>query len=113
MWLREQPVLLLSLMVCRLKPPTNEPQGILAALSRSPMFLLVIWTCDVLLEQVSPAGSVSLISVRPPCPSAIVLVEPTTLTAPLVVPENMLIAPGVDGPKSSVQALSLIAKFWA
>src|SRR5271156_2677802 len=135
MLLRLQPVEPLSLMVCRLKPPTNEPQGILAALSRSPMFLLVIRTWIDGLEQVSPLGSISPTSVKPACPSgtaapaaassgpiaAIVLGVPggrragamTGNVAPLVWPENISSAPGVDGPKVSLQELSLIAKFWA
>ena len=33
--------------------------------------------------------------------------------APLVCPENISSAPGVDGPNVSLQELSLIAKFWA
>src|ERR1700712_3751155 len=120
MVLRWQPVLPLLLMVCRLKPPTNEPQGILPALSRSPMFLAVIWTWTDGLEQTSPAGSISPMSVKLPSlfgtpasadsrswPIAEVDVPggtPTGSVKPLVVPANMWIAPGVDGPKVSVQA---------
>src|SRR5271170_1323085 len=135
MLLRPQPVEPLSLMVCRSKPPTNEPQVILAALSRSPMFLEVIVAAMVVLEQVSPAGSRSPTSVKPPWPSgtaapaaarsgpmaAIVLGVPggrragerTGTVKPLVWPENISSAPGVDGPNVSLQELSLIAKFCA
>src|ERR1700722_15321719 len=127
MLLRLQPVEPLSLMVCRLKPPTNEPQGILAALSRSPMFLLVIWTCALGLEHTSPNGSTSPVNVKLPSlfrTPASPAVSSAAITetgvpaaagnvAPLVCPENISSAPGVDGPKVSLQELSLIAKFWA
>src|SRR6202042_3435274 len=124
-----QPVEPLLLIVCRLKPPTNDPQGISAAFKRSPMFLPVSWVAINVLEQVSKAGSISPISVKPPCPSgtaapaaarsgpiaAIVLGVPggrsagerTGNVAPLVCPENISSAPGVDGPKVSLQELSL------
>src|ERR1700722_12214118 len=97
-------------MVCRLKPPTNDPQGMLAPLRRSPMFLAVDETVVVLLEHGSPTGSTSPVSVKPPVPSGSSLpLVPNPGTTPLVWPANMLSAPGVDGPKVSVQALSLIA----
>jgi len=109
MLLRLQPVVPLLLMVCRLKPPTNEPQGMLAALSRSPMFLAVEETA-VPGEHTSKVGSTSPISVMPPCPSASSLpLVPTPATMPLVLPANISSRPGVDGPKASPQALSLIA----
>src|SRR5690349_7480329 len=108
---RLQPVVPLLLMVCRLKPPTNEPQGILAALNRSPMFLPVKWPCEVVLEHTSPVGSISPINEKPPWPSATTLppIAPVVCTQPAVEPPNMLANPGVDGPKVSVHALSLIA----
>src|SRR5579859_1268650 len=120
-----QPVLPFALMVCRLKPPTNEPHGILAALSRSPTFLLVMPTVRLVAgpEQTSKVGSMSWISVRLPSglgtasPSAKMAVvnaaDPTggttvpsknfapagaVKTAPLVWPAHMLSKPGVDGP---------------
>src|ERR1700678_868406 len=114
--LRAQPVVPLALTACRLKPPTNEPQVRLAALSRSPMLLAVDMTVfdAVGFEQTSPKGSSSLVSVKPPLPSATVPAGVTAgLVTPLVVPANMLSRPGVDGPKLSVQALSLIANFCA
>src|SRR5580693_9170070 len=102
--LRAQPVLPFALTVCRLKPPANEPQVRLAALSRSPTLFPVIWTSDVLLEHTSPKGSVSPFCVKPPWPSAtpvgeFVLVSPgmAGYVAPLVWPENISSAPGVDG----------------
>src|SRR5689334_18282902 len=108
---RLQPVVPLLLMVCRLKPPTNEPQGMLAALSRSPMFLPFEWPCEVVLEHTSPVGSISPIKEKPPWPSAskAELPVPTVCTQPALVPANMLAMPGVDGPKVSAQELSLIA----
>src|ERR1700742_1132610 len=108
-----QPVEPLSLMVCRLKPPTNEPQGMLAVFRRSPMFLAVELP-EVPVEHTSKVGSTSLISVKPFWPSACKdELVPTPAAKPLVLPANMLIAPGVDGPYWSPNMLSLIAKFWA
>src|ERR1700679_4163396 len=107
---RAQPVVPLLLMVCRLKPPTKEPQGILAALSKSPMFLAFDEAVVVVLEHRSPVGSTSAIKLKPPVPSgSSLLLVPTQGTKPLVWPANMLIAPGFDGPYWSPHALSLIA----
>src|ERR1700691_1366460 len=107
---RAQPVVPLLLMVCRLKPPTKEPQGMLAVLSRSPMFLAFDEVVVVLLDHRSPVGSTSPIKVKPPVPAGgSCLLVPPPGTKPLVWPANILIAPGVDGPYWSPQALSLIA----
>src|SRR5215475_8633518 len=99
-------------MVCRLKPPMKEPQGILAVLSRSPIVLTfgkLPWAV-VGLEHKSPVGSISPIMVIPPLPSSIrlpVVMEFVFVTL-LVWPANILSAPGVDGPYWSAQELSLI-----
>src|ERR1700741_5114975 len=95
---RLQPVVPFAFVAVRLKPPMNEPQVRFAPLSRSPMFLPVIVTVLVVLEQTSKAGSVSPISVRPPCPSAMDEELPTMFFAPLFWPEITSIAPGDDGP---------------
>src|ERR1700732_2258751 len=65
-----QPVDWFSFEACRLKPPTNEPHGILALLSRVPIFgafdMIVVpdppgWTAG---EHTSRVGSKSAISVK-------------------------------------------------
>src|ERR671937_2234783 len=87
------------------KPPSNQPHVTPLAFSRSPTFLLFGSTdLDVSrVSQMSPAG----------CGSPIIV--PFAVTAglvcakPCVCPETRLIAPGLDGPKTVLKELSLIA----
>src|ERR1700733_1163369 len=91
------------------KPPSNQPQVMLAVFRRSPTFLPAISVVGAVVdEQMSPCGSLSPNIVKPPWPSAtmllMVLVGLVPLlaakpTAPLVWPEIRLTAPSVDGPK--------------
>ena len=65
---------------------------------------------EVVLEQISPVGSASPMSVSPPDPSATTAVPGlTVLMTPLVWPEMTLIAPGVDGPKMVLKEWSFMA----
>src|ERR1044071_5578940 len=115
--MRVQPEVPLLLVMFRSKPPMNEPHEMLAALSRSPMFLPAIrfWS-PAGLEHTSLSGSVSPIIVQPPWPSAMACVAENIVNGllgmimPLVWPEIRLIAPGVDGPNCVVHELSFIAK---
>jgi hypothetical protein len=82
---RAQPVVPLGLVMVRSKPPSNQPQVSLAVLSRSPMFLPDRLIDEVVLEQMSPVGSASPISVSPPFPSAMTAPPGlTVLTTPFV-----------------------------
>ncbi len=61
---RWQPVVPLGLVMVRSKPPSKKPQLTPAVFSRSPMFLPPIWkTSPVVVEQTSPSGSASLMTV--------------------------------------------------
>jgi len=64
----------------------------------------------VVVEQTSPAGSASLMSVNPLAPSSVKLPVPLELLiTPLVWPLIRLIAPTVDGPYVVPYELSLMA----
>ena len=73
----------------------------------------LFWSAAV--EQTSPTGSVSPMSVQPPFPSGVTwlvdMVAGSLLVKakPLVWPEIKLMAPGVDGPNVVVHELSLRA----
>src|SRR5882757_11317749 len=107
---RAHPVVPLELVMVRSNPPSKKPHVTLAALSRSPMFLPDMLKFLLVEEQMSPAGSASLMSVNPPLPSATTAVPGlTALITPFVCPEIRLRAPGVDGPKVVLNEWSLIA----
>ena len=59
---RAQPVVPLEFVMLRSKPPSKQPHVRLAALSRSPMFLPDMLKFLLVEEQMSPAGSASLMS---------------------------------------------------
>ncbi len=74
------------------------------------MFLPDMLTDEVVLEQMSPVGSGSPITVKPPFPSGMTpLPGLTVLMTPLVWPETRLMAPGVDGPKVVLKEWSFMA----
>src|ERR1700733_9975318 len=104
------------LVVDKLNPPAKNPQETPASLRRLPMFVPSMETFLLFEEQVSPAGSASLIRVSDPPPSSTKVefsVRPVLELIPLVCPETTLRAPGVEGPKFVSYMLSLIAKCWA
>jgi len=69
--LRLHPVEPLGLVAVVSKPPSNHPQETLAALRRSSILVpVMLKVSPVVVEQISPAGSVSLKSVSPPLPSS-------------------------------------------
>src|SRR5919201_1556961 len=107
------PALLACDCVQFLKPPWNQPHVTPLALSRSPMFLL-LGSIEVLtsrVSQMSPAG----------CGAPILVVFGVTAMPkavasgekPCVCPETRLMAPGLEGPKTVLNELSLMAKVWA
>src|SRR5581483_5152546 len=88
-------------------PPWNQPQVIPFAFKRSPTFLL-FGSVEVVLSRVShlsPAGCGSPITVRFNVTAGLVVANPC------VWPEMRFRAPGVEGPKTVLKELSLIAKF--
>src|ERR1700761_2898004 len=101
---RKQPVVPVALRTVRSRPPTNEPHGIFAVFKRSPMFGADDWAVPLVgsvVEHTSPAGSISPISVKLSWRSFSrfglgLVLAPSTCVQPLVVPANMLIAPGVE-----------------
>src|SRR5579862_3971932 len=102
------------------KPPWNHPHERPAAFSWSPMFLPVSATASR-VEQSSQYGWASLVSEKPPRPSAVMsafldvddacdgLLASCAVSTPPVSPETTSIAPGADGPNSVSYELSLIA----
>src|ERR1700678_568332 len=93
----------LGLMTVTSTPPWNQPQLSPAVLSRLPT--LVPDNCalnEPALEQTSPRGSASPISVQPPCPSETSSLDGVLVAVawmmPLVCPETRLTAPGLEGP---------------
>src|SRR5262249_55139126 len=101
------------------KPPWNQPHERPAAFSSSPMFFPDSPTASR-VEQSSQYGWASLVSEKPPCPSAVTsafgavavatlgLFTSCAVSTPPVSPETRLIAPGADGPNVVPYELSLI-----
>src|SRR6202021_3898589 len=92
------------------KPPWNQPHEMPRAVSKSPMFRLVLFmpTTSVLLQS-SNAGSGSPMTL-PAMTSSFALFLLVVGPTPPVIPEITLIAPTVEGPKLVPWKLSLIAK---
>src|SRR5579862_417836 len=102
------------------KPPWNQPHDRPAAFNSSPMFLPLSATASR-VEQSSQYGWASLVSEKPPRPSAVIsafldvddacdgLLASCAVSTPPVSPETTSIAPGADGPNSVSYELSLIA----
>src|SRR5579885_500817 len=106
-WCEEPHTALPFVVLVGAKPPSNQPQVIFLAFSRSPMF-------GPLIAAVAPTEQSSNVGSRSPMtvPFSTLLLVPVT-TAPCVWPEIRLSAPGVDGPNSVSKKLSLIQKYWA
>src|SRR5690242_412197 len=89
-------------------PPWNQPHDRPAALSSSPILVPDIATASR-VEQSSQYGWASLVSEKPPCPSAARsafgdaavaidgLFAVCVMSTPPVLPDARLIAPGEDG----------------
>jgi len=96
-----QPAMPLSPLIVRSKPPMNDPQLTPAELSKSPMFLLAIWTwLRVGAEHTSPTGSGSPTTDKVPLPPSVSLEEGALrfCTRPFVCQATKFIKPGVEGP---------------
>src|SRR5262245_35424877 len=106
-----------------LNPPWNQPHVMPLRFSRSPTFVpsmaprlkVDVWLVSA---QSSHAGSGSLMTVPTPAPfgdcttkgsDVMVCVTELTATMPCVLPEIRFTAPGVDGPNTVSNELSLIA----
>src|SRR5882757_3043897 len=105
--------------VVGVNPPWNQAHETPFALNKSPTFLLLL---SIPIRspplQSSNAGSGSPMTLLAVTPLSVVVITspaaiaPTSVagSAPPVMPEITLIAPGVDGPNTVSNELSLIAK---